>query len=102
MHDLDDGRWPLSGAQSGIWFAQQLDPDNPIFNTGEYIDIRGPVDPDRFETAVRQAVMEAEALHARFGRIRTVLGRRSSRHPIGRCIGSMSAARRIRMQRQKP
>ncbi|MBG9794155.1 diguanylate cyclase [Paenibacillus dendritiformis] len=67
MHDLDDGRWPLSGAQSGIWFAQQLDPDNPIFNTGEYIDIRGPVDPDRFEAAVRQAVMEAEALHARFG-----------------------------------
>ncbi|RRJ64969.1 non-ribosomal peptide synthetase [Paenibacillus oralis] len=67
MHDLDQGRWPLSGAQSGIWFAQQLDPDNPIFNAGEYIDILGPVDPDRFETAVRQAVMEAEALHARFG-----------------------------------
>lgn len=67
MHDLGQGRWPLSGAQSGIWFAQQLDPDNPIFNAGEYVDIRGPVDPDRFETAVRQTVMEAEALHARFG-----------------------------------
>ncbi|MDU5141178.1 MAG: amino acid adenylation domain-containing protein [Paenibacillus dendritiformis] len=67
MNDRDQDRWLLSGAQSGIWFAQQLDPDNPIFNAGEYIDIRGPVDPERFETAVRQAVMEAEALHARFG-----------------------------------
>lgn len=67
MHELGQGRWPLSGAQSGIWFAQQLDPDNPIFNAGEYVDIRGPVDPDCFETAVRQTVMEAEALHARFG-----------------------------------
>ncbi|OMF80932.1 amino acid adenylation domain-containing protein [Paenibacillus glucanolyticus] len=61
------GRWSLSGAQLGIWFAQQLDPDNPIFNTAECIEIRGPVDQTLFETAVRQAVGEAEALHVRFG-----------------------------------
>lgn len=60
-------RLPLTGAQSGIWFAQQLDPDNPIFNTGEFIEIHGPIDPESFEAAVRQAVMEAEALHLRFG-----------------------------------
>ncbi|MBN3525209.1 amino acid adenylation domain-containing protein [Paenibacillus apiarius] len=67
MPDHERVRWSLSGAQSGIWFAQQLDPDNPIFNTGECIEIHGPVDPARFETALRQAVTEAEALHVRFG-----------------------------------
>ncbi|OAB38471.1 amino acid adenylation domain-containing protein [Paenibacillus glacialis] len=60
-------RFTLTGAQSGIWFAQQLDPDNPIFNTGEWIEIHGPVDPERFELALRQVVMEAETLHLRFG-----------------------------------
>lgn len=59
--------WPLSGAQSGIWFAQQLDPENPIYNAGEYVEINGPIDPVRFEMALRQAVKETESLHIRFG-----------------------------------
>lgn len=67
MPDHQDVRWPLSGAQSGIWFAQQLDPENPIFNTAECIEIHGPVDPALFEAALRQAVTEAETLHVRFG-----------------------------------
>ncbi|AJS59351.1 amino acid adenylation domain-containing protein [Paenibacillus sp. IHBB 10380] len=67
MLDREDVRWSLSGAQSGIWFAQQIDPDNPIYNTGEYVEILGPVDRVRFETALRQTVMETESLHVRFG-----------------------------------
>ncbi|WP_285769427.1 non-ribosomal peptide synthetase [Peribacillus sp. SI8-4] len=62
-----DVRWALSGAQSGIWFAQQLEPDNPIYNTGEYIEIAGMIDIGHFEQALRQAVKEAEFLHVRFG-----------------------------------
>ncbi|MFA1715095.1 amino acid adenylation domain-containing protein [Peribacillus frigoritolerans] len=62
-----DVRWQLSGAQSGIWFAQQLEPDNPIYNTGEYIEIDGRINIDHFEQALKQAVMEAEFLHVRFG-----------------------------------
>nr|WP_249596338.1 non-ribosomal peptide synthetase [Peribacillus frigoritolerans] len=62
-----DVRWQLSGAQSGIWFAQQLEPDNPIYNTGEYIEIDGRIDIEHFEQALKQAVMEAEFLHVRFG-----------------------------------
>lgn len=62
-----DVRWQLSGAQSGIWFAQQLEPDNPIYNTGEYIEIDGWIDIEHFEQALKQAVMEAEFLHVRFG-----------------------------------
>lgn len=61
-----DTRWPLSGAQSGIWFAHQLEPDNPIYNTGEYIEIHGELDLDQFELALRQALKEAEALHVQF------------------------------------
>lgn len=60
-------RLPLSGAQAGIWFAQQLDPANPIYNTGEYVEIHGPVDPARFEQALRHVLVQAESLHAQFG-----------------------------------
>ncbi|WP_046215884.1 amino acid adenylation domain-containing protein [Paenibacillus wulumuqiensis] len=59
-------RWPLSAAQSGIWFAQQLDPANPIFNTGEYIEIQGSLHPSLFEQALRQMITEADTLRMRF------------------------------------
>ncbi|GGJ02573.1 dimodular nonribosomal peptide synthase [Saccharopolyspora subtropica] len=67
----------LTAAQSGIWFAQQLDRTNPIFNTAEYVEIRGPVDPDRFAAALRRVVDEAEALRVRIvddGEPRQVVG----------------------------
>ncbi|MFJ7640435.1 amino acid adenylation domain-containing protein [Peribacillus sp. NPDC097225] len=60
-------RMALSGAQSGIWFAQQLEPDNPIYNTGEYIEIKGKMEVSKFEAALMQAVREAESLHIHFG-----------------------------------
>ncbi|WHX50987.1 amino acid adenylation domain-containing protein [Paenibacillus woosongensis] len=60
-------RYPLTGAQSGIWFAQQLDPGNPIYNTGEYIEIRGSLRLELFEQALRRGVAEAETLQLRFG-----------------------------------
>ncbi|WP_158734379.1 non-ribosomal peptide synthetase [Streptomyces sp. NRRL F-2747] len=60
-----DGHWPLSAAQSGMWFAQQLDPDNPIFTWGEYLDIRGELDTELFETALRTVIGEAETMRAR-------------------------------------
>ncbi|WP_194543865.1 amino acid adenylation domain-containing protein [Paenibacillus sp. JZ16] len=67
MLEREKERWSLSGAQLGIWYAQQLDPVNPIFNTAECIEIQGPVDPILFERALRQVVGEAEALHVHFG-----------------------------------
>ncbi|MFY0566288.1 myxochelin non-ribosomal peptide synthetase MxcG [Archangium lansingense] len=66
MHDSQNVRWPLSAAQHGIWLGQQFDLASPVYNAGECIEIRGPVDPALFEAAVRQAVGEAEALHSRF------------------------------------
>ncbi len=67
MIEKKNTRWALSGAQSGIWFAQQLEPDNPIYNTGEYIEIKGKIDINKFEEALTKAVREAESLHIHFG-----------------------------------
>lgn len=53
---------PLTEAQAGLWYAQRLDPANPIFNTGHYFDLRGVLDTARFRAAVDQAMAEAEAL----------------------------------------
>src|SRR6266852_2676434 len=53
---------PLSSAQLGIWFAQQIAPSSPAYNIGEYIEIDGSVDPILFEEALRRVVVETEAL----------------------------------------
>ncbi|MFH7815591.1 non-ribosomal peptide synthetase DhbF [Bacillus subtilis] len=67
MPDTKDLQYSLTGAQTGIWFAQQLDPDNPIYNTADYIEINGPINIALFEEALRHVIKEAESLHVRFG-----------------------------------
>ncbi len=52
----------LTEAQEGLWYAQRLDPGNPLFNTGHYIDLRGPLDVEAFRAAVNGMVMEADSL----------------------------------------
>ncbi|HWL82310.1 MAG TPA: amino acid adenylation domain-containing protein [Roseomonas sp.] len=56
---------PLTEAQSGLWYAQALDPANPLFNTGHYLDLRGPLDAGAFRAAVNGMVAEADALALR-------------------------------------
>ncbi|CAL9399375.1 amino acid adenylation domain-containing protein [Streptomyces sp. enrichment culture] len=70
---------PLTSAQSGIWFAQQLDASNPIYNAGEYLEIHGAVDVAVFEAALRQVVAEAENLRVTFAE--TPDGPRQYLHP---------------------
>ena len=53
---------PLTEAQSGLWYSQALDPANPIFNTGQYVELAGPLDLGAFRRAVDRASAEAEAL----------------------------------------
>ncbi|WP_217545222.1 non-ribosomal peptide synthetase [Streptomyces sp. GbtcB6] len=57
---------PLMEGQLGIWYAQQLDPENTIFNAGEYVEFCGELDVPAFETALRRTVSEVQAVHARF------------------------------------
>jgi amino acid adenylation domain-containing protein len=58
--------WPLSAAQQGVWVAQQLDPTNPRFNCGGYLEIHGAVDAVCLQAAVQQALGETDALRLRF------------------------------------
>ncbi|MFI6152800.1 amino acid adenylation domain-containing protein [Kitasatospora sp. NPDC051170] len=53
---------PLLSAQAAIWYAQALDPASPVYNTGDAVEITGPLDEEQFERALRRAVDEAEAL----------------------------------------
>ncbi|MGW3204467.1 amino acid adenylation domain-containing protein, partial [Streptomyces sp. NPDC001135] len=66
MSDLRSSLLPLTAAQSGVWYAQQLNPQNTIFNTGEFLEISGPVDAALLEEALRHVVAEAETLRLRF------------------------------------
>ncbi|MFE5808395.1 amino acid adenylation domain-containing protein [Streptomyces sp. NPDC056491] len=66
MTERPSQRLPLTGAQTGVWYGQRLDPDSPVYNVGQYVEIDGPLDAGMFVTALRQTVAESEALTARF------------------------------------
>ncbi|OEV11657.1 non-ribosomal peptide synthetase, partial [Streptomyces nanshensis] len=63
--DIGEGL-PLTAAQSGMWFTQQLAPDSPCLRPAEVIEIRGTVDEELLERALRRTVAETEALRVRF------------------------------------
>ncbi|WP_018352466.1 non-ribosomal peptide synthetase [Longispora albida] len=58
---------PLTAAQRGVWYAQQLAPGSRALHLGEYLDITGPLRPELFEVALRRTAAEAACLTARFG-----------------------------------
>ncbi|MFD3938565.1 amino acid adenylation domain-containing protein [Streptomyces sp. NPDC058611] len=71
MMDTDSDRTaaagtPVTGGQSGIWLAQQIEPDSSAFNVSFTLELRGDVDLDRLTAAVRQVVEEADCLHVVF------------------------------------
>ncbi|WP_188074640.1 non-ribosomal peptide synthetase [Pusillimonas sp. ANT_WB101] len=57
---------PLTEAQEGLWYAQRLDPQNPIFNTGHCTEIRDTLDLPLFVKAINHTLREANALSLRF------------------------------------
>ncbi|MFJ2774002.1 non-ribosomal peptide synthase/polyketide synthase [Streptomyces sp. NPDC087300] len=59
-------RHDLSGAQLGVWLAQQLEPASSRYNVGVCLEIEGPVDTERFPEAVRLVAAETESLRVRF------------------------------------
>lgn len=62
---LRDCVLPLTAAQSGMWFAQALDPLSPAQNTAEYLEIDGDLDPGLFARALRRVTAETDALRVR-------------------------------------
>ncbi|HKX31152.1 MAG TPA: amino acid adenylation domain-containing protein, partial [Blastocatellia bacterium] len=56
---------PLLTAQLEVWLKQQFDPEKPIYSAGQYLYIRGAMDPALFEAALRRVIEEAETLRVR-------------------------------------
>ncbi|HEV2636493.1 MAG TPA: amino acid adenylation domain-containing protein [Actinocrinis sp.] len=56
------GALELTPAQSGVWFAQRLDPANPVYNIAECVWIDGPVNAALFERALRRTVQDTDTL----------------------------------------
>ncbi|WP_405527572.1 amino acid adenylation domain-containing protein [Streptomyces avidinii] len=69
MATHDRGPLPLTPPQNGVWFAQQLDPTRLDYTIGEYLEIRGAVDPELLAEAVRTMVAGTETLCVRFAEV---------------------------------
>ncbi|WIN00204.1 amino acid adenylation domain-containing protein [Actinoplanes oblitus] len=66
MSDPSTGVRPLNAAQRGVWYAQRIDPGNPVHNMAGYLEIRGPVDVAALSAAVTALVREDETARLRF------------------------------------
>ena len=69
MSDPSTGSRPLNAAQLGVWYAQRIDPGNPVHNMGGYLEIRGRLDPDALIAAICALVREDETLRLRFAEV---------------------------------
>ena len=52
----------LSENQTAMWLDQQLFAGKPIYNTGQFLEIRGHLRVDLFETALRETIAESTGL----------------------------------------
>ena len=58
--------WELTSAQRGIWYAQQVAPDDGVYNIAECIDVEGDLDIDAFVRALRHVLSGVAAYRTRF------------------------------------
>ena len=61
-----DRRAPLTFAQQGVWFVQQLDLDGPVWNLSRTWTVRGPLDVTALERALSEISRRHEALRTRY------------------------------------
>jgi amino acid adenylation domain-containing protein len=57
---------PLSFAQQRLWFLDQLDPGNPLYNMAQKMRLRGRLDVGALQQAVNRMVGRHEALRTTF------------------------------------
>lgn len=69
MTRIEPDHFPLTEAQEGLWYAQSLDPGNPILNTGQYLELSGPLNRDALIRAVSHMAQEVPALRLRFAQV---------------------------------
>jgi acyl-CoA synthetase (AMP-forming)/AMP-acid ligase II/alpha-ketoglutarate-dependent taurine dioxygenase/acyl carrier protein len=64
---LQDGaEMPLSFAQEGLWFADQVDPGHPVYNVYRAMRLTGPLDLDALEKGLDEIVRRQEALRTTY------------------------------------
>jgi len=57
---------PLSFAQQRLWFLDQLDPGNPIYNIASALRLHGPLNIDALERTLNEIVRRHESLRTVF------------------------------------
>ncbi|SAK77435.1 non-ribosomal peptide synthetase [Caballeronia temeraria] len=57
--------FPLTPAQLGVFFRQQVDLQDPRYNLAHLTEIAGPLDIGVLESALRQTISEADAVQVR-------------------------------------
>ncbi len=65
----EEGWFPLTNAQRGMWFAQRLGPKHAVLNLAELIEIHGAVDVDAFYAALAHVTLEAATTRLQFTEI---------------------------------
>ncbi len=60
------GPAPLSFAQQRLWFLQQVEPHNPFYNVAAAVRLRGTLQADVLEKAIREIIRRHEILRTRF------------------------------------
>ena len=61
-----NGMLPLSFAQRRLWFIDQLNPGNAVYNIPGAVRLEGRLDIEALESAINQIVRRHEALRTRF------------------------------------
>src|SRR5262245_48924966 len=61
-----DSRAPLTFAQQGIWFRQQLAPDSSVWNLSRTWTVSGPLDLTSLKGALSEIVRRHESLRTRY------------------------------------
>ena len=59
-------RLQLTAAQRGIWYAQQLDPENPTYQIGQFLELPGPIDAELMSLALTKVAGDLDAISSRF------------------------------------
>ncbi|MCP5047928.1 MAG: hypothetical protein GY940_12200 [bacterium] len=66
---MNNSRLPLTLNQQSIWYEQKLYPGSPLYNTGGYIRVKGPVQLEPFNEAVGSVIAKNDALRLIFHEI---------------------------------
>jgi amino acid adenylation domain-containing protein len=97
---------PLSFAQQRLWFIDQLEPGNPVYNTSRGVRLRGALDPTALERALTELVRRHEALRTTFrdlhGEPVQVIGNAEPFTITVEDLSGLPEARLIREEAQRP